>query len=40
MIQINKSLPEGVVAEAFIDRSKLVNNAISTVAKNLIEVVH
>jgi cobalt-zinc-cadmium resistance protein CzcA len=37
MIQINKSLPEGVVAEAFIDRSKLVNNAISTVAKNLIE---
>jgi cobalt-zinc-cadmium resistance protein CzcA len=37
MVQINKSLPEGVVAEAFIDRSKLVNNAISTVAKNLIE---
>jgi heavy metal efflux system protein len=37
MIQINKTLPEGVVAEAFIDRSKLVNNSISTVTKNLIE---
>ncbi|MBK7763363.1 MAG: CusA/CzcA family heavy metal efflux RND transporter [Bacteroidetes bacterium] len=37
MLQINKSLPEGVKAEAFIDRSKLVDNAISTVTKNLIE---
>jgi cobalt-zinc-cadmium resistance protein CzcA len=37
MIQINKSLPEGVVAEAFIDRGKLVNNAIGTVTKNLLE---
>ncbi len=37
MIQINKSLPEGMAAEAFIDRSKLVNNAISTVVTNLIE---
>lgn len=37
MIQINKSLPEGVRAEAFIDRSKLVDNAISTVSTNLIE---
>ena len=37
MIQINKSLPEGVHAEAFIDRSKLVKSAISTVAKNLLE---
>ena len=37
MLQINKSLPEGVEAEAFIDRSKLVSNAIGTVAKNLIE---
>ncbi|HXA02225.1 MAG TPA: CusA/CzcA family heavy metal efflux RND transporter [Cytophagaceae bacterium] len=34
---IEKSLPEGVVIEAFIDRSKLVNNAIHTVSKNLIE---
>ncbi|MFZ0599469.1 MAG: CusA/CzcA family heavy metal efflux RND transporter, partial [Flavobacterium sp.] len=37
MIQINKSLPEGVVAEAFIDRGKLVDNAMGTVAKNLLE---
>ncbi|PTS89096.1 CusA/CzcA family heavy metal efflux RND transporter, partial [Flavobacterium sp. HMWF030] len=37
MVQINKSLPEGVVAEAFIDRSKLVDNAIGTVTKNLLE---
>ncbi|MBK0368268.1 CusA/CzcA family heavy metal efflux RND transporter [Flavobacterium agrisoli] len=37
MIQINKSLPEGVVAEAFIDRGKLVENAIGTVTKNLLE---
>ncbi|MBC7845367.1 MAG: CusA/CzcA family heavy metal efflux RND transporter [Flavobacterium sp.] len=37
MIQINKSLPEGVVAEAFIDRGKLVDNAIGTVMKNLLE---
>ncbi len=37
MIQINKSLPEGVVAEAFIDRGKLVDNAVGTVTKNLIE---
>ena len=37
MEQINKTLPEGVVAEAFIDRGKLVDNAIGTVTKNLIE---
>jgi cobalt-zinc-cadmium resistance protein CzcA len=37
MAQINKSLPEGVVAEAFIDRGKLVDNSIKTVAKNLLE---
>ena len=37
MIQINKTLPEGVVAEAFIDRAKLVDNVIGTVTKNLIE---
>lgn len=35
--QIRKSLPEGVVIEPFLDRSKLVNNAIETVSKNLIE---
>ncbi|WP_166925654.1 CusA/CzcA family heavy metal efflux RND transporter [Flavobacterium poyangense] len=37
MVQINKMLPEGVVAEAFIDRSKLVDSAIGTVTKNLLE---
>jgi heavy metal efflux system protein len=37
MAKINKTLPEGVVAEAFIDRSKLVNSAIGTVTTNLIE---
>jgi cobalt-zinc-cadmium resistance protein CzcA len=35
--QIRKSLPEGVVIEPFLDRTKLVNNAIGTVSKNLIE---
>jgi cobalt-zinc-cadmium resistance protein CzcA len=35
--QIRKSLPEGVVIEPFLDRTKLVNNAIHTVSKNLIE---
>lgn len=35
--QIQKTLPEGVVIEPFLDRTKMVNNAISTVEKNLIE---
>ena len=35
--QIRKTLPEGVVIEPFLDRTKLVNNAIATVSKNLIE---
>lgn len=35
--QIEKNLPEGVVIEPFLDRTKLVNNAISTVTKNLAE---
>lgn len=35
--QIRSSLPEGVVLEPFIDRSKLIGNAIATVSKNLIE---
>ncbi len=34
---IQKSLPEGVVIEPFLDRSKLVNRAINTVTTNLIE---
>ncbi len=35
--QIRKSLPEGVSLEPFIDRTKLVNNAIKTVETNLLE---
>lgn len=34
---IQKMLPEGVMIEPFLDRTKMVNNAISTVQKNLIE---
>ena len=35
--QIKKSLPEGVEIHAFLDRTKLVNRAIGTVEKNLVE---
>ncbi|MFV8332905.1 CusA/CzcA family heavy metal efflux RND transporter [Flavobacterium sp. GSP14] len=35
--QIQKTLPEGVVVEPFLDRTKMVNNSISTVEKNLLE---
>lgn len=35
--QIKKTLPEGVELEPFLDRTKMVNNAISTVSKNLME---
>lgn len=35
--QIQKSLPKGVVIEPFLDRTKMVNNAIGTVEKNLLE---
>jgi heavy metal efflux system protein len=34
---IQKNLPEGLVIEAFLDRSRLVDKAIHTVSKNLIE---
>lgn len=37
MALIQKTLPEGVVIEPFIDRSELVGRAIGTVEKNLIE---
>ncbi|TRW26483.1 efflux RND transporter permease subunit [Flavobacterium zepuense] len=37
MEQIKKSLPKGVVIEPFMDRSKLVENAINTVETNLLE---
>ncbi|WP_153797135.1 CusA/CzcA family heavy metal efflux RND transporter [Foetidibacter luteolus] len=35
--EIEKSLPEGVMIEAFLDRTKMVNNAIGTVERNLAE---
>lgn len=35
--QIQKTLPEGVVIEPFLDRTKMVNNAIGTVERNLLE---
>jgi cobalt-zinc-cadmium resistance protein CzcA len=35
--QIQKTLPEGVVIEPFLDRTKMVNNAIGTVETNLLE---
>jgi cobalt-zinc-cadmium resistance protein CzcA len=35
--QIQKSMPEGVVIEPFLDRTKMVDNAIGTVEKNLME---
>lgn len=34
---IQKTLPEGVVIEPFLDRTKMVNNAIGTVEHNLME---
>lgn len=37
MAQIEKTLPEGVAIEPFLDRTKMVNNAIGTVEKNLLE---
>lgn len=37
MTQIQKSLPEGVIIEPFIDRTELVGRAIGTVEKNLLE---
>ena len=35
--EIQKSLPEGVVVEPFLDRSSLIKGTISTVARNLAE---
>ncbi|MEZ4910422.1 MAG: CusA/CzcA family heavy metal efflux RND transporter [Saprospiraceae bacterium] len=35
--QIKSTLPEGVEIEPFLDRTKMVNNAISTVETNLLE---
>ncbi|MBS1736238.1 MAG: efflux RND transporter permease subunit, partial [Bacteroidetes bacterium] len=35
--QIRKTLPEGVIIEPFLDRTKMVSHAISTVETNLME---
>ncbi len=35
--EIQKTLPKGVVIEPFLDRTKMVNNAIGTVEQNLLE---
>ncbi|MDJ1505996.1 CusA/CzcA family heavy metal efflux RND transporter [Xanthocytophaga agilis] len=35
--QIQKTLPKGLVIDAYLDRTRLVNNAISTVEQNLLE---
>lgn len=35
--KIQKTLPEGIILEPFLDRTKMVNNAIGTVEKNLLE---
>ncbi len=35
--QIKKTLPEGVILEPFLDRTKMVNNAIGTIEQNLME---
>ncbi|HAK80734.1 MAG TPA: CusA/CzcA family heavy metal efflux RND transporter [Runella sp.] len=37
IVQIRKTLPEGVELEPFLDRTKMVNSAIGTVSKNLLE---
>lgn len=37
IVQIQKTLPDGVIIEPFLDRTKMVNNAIGTVEKNLME---
>ncbi|MFN5794229.1 MAG: efflux RND transporter permease subunit, partial [Bacteroidota bacterium] len=35
--EIQKTLPEGVLIDPFLDRTKMVNNSINTVSKNLLE---
>ncbi|MCG2612056.1 CusA/CzcA family heavy metal efflux RND transporter [Flavobacterium sp. SM15] len=37
IVEIQKTLPKGVVIEPFLDRTKMVNNAIGTVETNLLE---
>ncbi|MDR1415517.1 MAG: CusA/CzcA family heavy metal efflux RND transporter [Odoribacteraceae bacterium] len=37
MVQVQKSLPEGVVIEPFIDRTRLVDRVTGTITRNLVE---
>lgn len=37
MEEIKKQLPKGIIVEPFLDRTKMVNNALSTVQTNLLE---
>jgi cobalt-zinc-cadmium resistance protein CzcA len=37
LAEIEKTLPEGVVIEPFLDRAKMVNNTIKTIETNLVE---
>jgi cobalt-zinc-cadmium resistance protein CzcA len=37
VVQIEKSLPEGVIIEPYLDRDKLISTAIGTVKTNLLE---
>ena len=37
LTEVNKLLPKGLVLKPFLDRTKLVNNSIKTVVKNLTE---
>jgi len=37
VLQIQKTLPEGIEIVPFLDRTKMVNNSIHTVSKNLLE---
>ncbi|UMB52447.1 CusA/CzcA family heavy metal efflux RND transporter [Lutibacter sp. A64] len=37
MAQIEKSLPEGIIIESLLDRSKLIGETTSTVSNNLVE---
>ncbi|HRH65494.1 MAG TPA: CusA/CzcA family heavy metal efflux RND transporter [Bacteroidia bacterium] len=37
MVKIEKNLPEGLMIDVFVDRTKLIDRTIGTVTKNLIE---
>ena len=35
--EIQKNLPDGIIIDPYLDRTKMVNNSINTVTTNLIE---